>query len=83
MDHSGAAMLADGRPKSFAVSAFHTSLPTRVSLACTAESLGKFLSYAGILAFDVDVTGPQCAIDWDWDDDLRLQMALPIAVRRR
>jgi len=64
-------------------SAFHTSLPTRISLACAAESLGKFLSYAGILAFDVDVTGPQCAIDWDWDDDLRLQMALPIAVRRR
>ena len=43
------------------------------------ESLGKFLSYAGILDFDVDVTSPQCILDWRWVDDLRLQMALPIA----
>ena len=70
-------MLADGEPK--ASQCVPHILPSLIALACTAESLGKFLSYAGILAFDVDVTGPQCAIDWRWDDDLRLQMALPIA----
>ena len=38
---------------------------------------------AAILDFDVDITGPHCIIPWRWQNDLILQMCLPIFVRLR
>jgi hypothetical protein len=52
-------------------------------LDLASASLGSFLSFAGILDFDVDVTGPHCIIPWRWQNDLVLQMCLPFAVRLR
>jgi hypothetical protein len=45
------------------------------------STAGAFMSYLGILDFDVDAIGPNCVyVTWSWQQDLYLQLCLPVLV---
>ena len=42
---------------------------------------GAFMTYLGVLDFDVDAIGPNCVyVTWSWQQDLYLQLLLPVLV---
>jgi hypothetical protein len=43
--------------------------------------ISTFLDICGILDFDIDVTGPQCIVEWTWISNFYLQLSLPLVVR--
>jgi hypothetical protein len=36
------------------------------------ESIDNFLTFCGILDFDIDVTGPECILWWTWGHNMVL-----------